>query len=50
MKYLYAEHVYEWGAETLSYYISFIGGARAGFLLFLLPGTSVVSSVLGSND
>ncbi|KAF9468039.1 major facilitator superfamily domain-containing protein [Collybia nuda] len=37
VKYLYAEHVYEWGAEQLSYYISFIGGARAVFLLFLLP-------------
>ncbi|KAF8896306.1 major facilitator superfamily-domain-containing protein [Infundibulicybe gibba] len=37
LKYLYAEHVYGWGAEQLSYYISFIGGARAVFLLFLLP-------------
>ncbi|RDB26264.1 putative membrane protein C14C4.07 [Hypsizygus marmoreus] len=37
VKYLYAEHVYGWGAEQLSYYISFIGGARAMFLLFLMP-------------
>ncbi|KAF9003998.1 hypothetical protein BDQ17DRAFT_1424961 [Cyathus striatus] len=37
LKYLYAEHVYGWGAEQLSYYISFISGARATFLLFLLP-------------
>jgi hypothetical protein len=37
MKYLYAGHVYAWGAEQLSYYISFLGGARAIFLLFLLP-------------
>jgi hypothetical protein len=37
MKYLYAGHVYAWGVEQLSYYMSFIGGARAVFLLFLLP-------------
>lgn len=37
MKYLYAGHVYAWGAEQLSYYMSFLGGARAVFLLFLLP-------------
>lgn len=46
VKYLYAEHVYEWSAEQLSYYISFIGGARAGFL-FLLPGMSLTSFVFG---
>lgn len=37
VKYLYAEHVYGWGAEQLSYYISFLSGARALFLLFLFP-------------
>ncbi|KAK0469666.1 major facilitator superfamily domain-containing protein [Desarmillaria tabescens] len=37
LKYLYAVHVYGWGAEQLSYYISFMGGARAAFLLLLLP-------------
>ncbi|KAK0204888.1 major facilitator superfamily domain-containing protein [Desarmillaria ectypa] len=37
LKYLYAVHVYGWGAEQLSYYISFLGGARAAFLLLLLP-------------
>ncbi|KAF8656267.1 hypothetical protein AX16_002703 [Volvariella volvacea WC 439] len=37
LKYLYAVHVYGWTAEQLSYYISFLGGARATFLLFLLP-------------
>ena len=37
MKYLYARHIYGWNAEQLSYYISFMGGSRAMFLLFLLP-------------
>ncbi|KAG9315207.1 major facilitator superfamily domain-containing protein [Chiua virens] len=37
IKYIYAEHVYEWGAEQLSYYVSFLGGIRACFLLALLP-------------
>ncbi|KAI0706765.1 major facilitator superfamily domain-containing protein [Cerioporus squamosus] len=37
IKYLYAEHVYGWGAEQLSYYISTMGFARALYLLFLLP-------------
>ncbi|EAU85612.2 hypothetical protein CC1G_06325 [Coprinopsis cinerea okayama7 len=37
IKYLYAGHTYRWGAEQLSYYISFMGGARATFLLVLLP-------------
>ncbi|KAA1467439.1 hypothetical protein DENSPDRAFT_832491 [Dentipellis sp. KUC8613] len=37
IKYLYAEHVYEWGAEQLSYYITFVGGARAVNLLFVMP-------------
>ncbi|GLB40407.1 putative MFS general substrate transporter [Lyophyllum shimeji] len=37
VKYLYAEHVYGWGAEQLSYYISFLSGARAVFLLVLCP-------------
>jgi len=37
IKYLYAAHVYGWGAERLSYYISWVGGLRAIFLLFILP-------------
>jgi len=37
LKYLYAEHVYEWTAEQLSYYISFMGAVRASHLLVLLP-------------
>jgi len=37
LKYLYAGHVYAWGPEQLSYYISFLGGASAIFLLFILP-------------
>jgi len=37
IKYLYAEHVYGWNAEKLSYYISFVGGARAIHLLFITP-------------
>ncbi|KAI0353780.1 MFS general substrate transporter [Trametes cingulata] len=37
IKYIYAEHVYSWGAEQLSYYISFMGFSRAIHLLFLLP-------------
>ncbi|KAF8905118.1 major facilitator superfamily domain-containing protein [Gymnopilus junonius] len=37
IKYLYAVHMYGWDAEHLSYYISFMGGARAMWLLFLLP-------------
>ncbi|KAF9243507.1 major facilitator superfamily domain-containing protein [Melanogaster broomeanus] len=37
IKYLYAEHIYDWGAEQLSYYISFMGASRAAHLLFLLP-------------
>ncbi|CAL1715812.1 unnamed protein product [Somion occarium] len=37
IKYLYAEHVYGWGAEQLSYYISFMGGARALHLLLIMP-------------
>lgn len=37
IKYLYAEHVYDWTAEQLSYYISFVGGVRAFHLLVLLP-------------
>jgi len=38
MKYLYAVHTYSWGAEQLGYYISFMGGGKAVFLLFVLPG------------
>ncbi|KAF7327804.1 hypothetical protein MKEN_00360200 [Mycena kentingensis (nom. inval.)] len=37
IKYLYSGHVYGWGAEQLSYYISLLGTSRAVFLLFLLP-------------
>lgn len=37
IKYLYAEHVYDWTAEQLSYYIAFTGGVRAFHLLILLP-------------
>ncbi|CAK5269155.1 unnamed protein product [Mycena citricolor] len=37
IKYLYAGHVYGWGAEPLSYYISLLGTTRAGFLLFVFP-------------
>ncbi|EGN98789.1 hypothetical protein SERLA73DRAFT_160454 [Serpula lacrymans var. lacrymans S7.3] len=37
IKYLYAEHVYGWAAEKLSYYISFMGGVRALNLLIVLP-------------
>ncbi|KAJ7639855.1 major facilitator superfamily domain-containing protein, partial [Mycena polygramma] len=37
IKYLYAGHVYGWGPEPLSYYISFLGTTRAMFLLFALP-------------
>ncbi|CAA7267107.1 unnamed protein product [Cyclocybe aegerita] len=37
IKYLYATHTFDWGPEQLSYYISFMGGARALFLLFILP-------------
>ncbi|KAJ7931538.1 major facilitator superfamily-domain-containing protein [Mycena leptocephala] len=37
LKYLYAGHVYGWGPEQLSYYISMLGTTRALFLLFALP-------------
>ncbi|KAF7312240.1 hypothetical protein MIND_00237000 [Mycena indigotica] len=37
IKYLYAGHVYGWGAEQLSYYISLLGSTRAIYLLFILP-------------
>ncbi|KAJ6513208.1 major facilitator superfamily domain-containing protein [Mycena sanguinolenta] len=37
IKYLYAGHVYGWGPEQLSYYISMMGSTRAVFLLFALP-------------
>lgn len=37
LKYLYAEHIYDWAAEQLSYYISFMGACRAWHLLFVLP-------------
>ncbi|KAI0759595.1 MFS general substrate transporter [Trametes elegans] len=37
IKYLYAEHIYGWGAEQLSYYISTMGFSRALHLLLVLP-------------
>ncbi|KAJ7170723.1 hypothetical protein C8R43DRAFT_980730 [Mycena crocata] len=37
IKYLYAGHVYGWGAEQLSYYISLLGTSRAAYLLFAFP-------------
>lgn len=37
IKYLYGKNVYEWGPEQLSYYISFMGGSRAVFLLLVFP-------------
>ncbi|KAG1729637.1 major facilitator superfamily domain-containing protein [Suillus paluster] len=37
LKYLYAEHIYNWAAEQLSYYISFMGACRAWHLLLFLP-------------
>lgn len=37
IKYLYATHTYQWGAEQLGYYISFMGAGRAVWLLVLLP-------------
>uniref|UniRef100_A0A0W0EXW5 MFS general substrate transporter n=1 Tax=Moniliophthora roreri TaxID=221103 RepID=A0A0W0EXW5_MONRR len=37
VKYLYAIHVYGWGADQLSYYISFVGGIRALTLLLFVP-------------
>ena len=44
LKYLYAEHVYDWAAEQLSYYISFMGAVRAFHLLVILPCKSLNSS------
>ena len=41
VKYLYAEHIYNWTAEQLSYYVSFMGSTRACCLLFLLPCKSL---------
>ncbi|KAJ4477211.1 major facilitator superfamily domain-containing protein [Lentinula aciculospora] len=37
IKYLYVVHTYNWAADQLSYYISYLGGLRALGLLFLLP-------------
>ncbi|THH32642.1 hypothetical protein EUX98_g1534 [Antrodiella citrinella] len=37
IKYLYAGHIYGWGAEQLSYYISLMGAVRALNLLVLMP-------------
>lgn len=49
IKYLYATHVYDWAAEKLSYYISFVGGVRAFHLLVLLPCESLGSSIQSCN-
>lgn len=45
VKYLYAEHVYEWAAEQLSYYIAFMGADRAFYLLVPLPCESLDNSI-----
>ncbi|KAH9068298.1 MFS general substrate transporter [Lactarius deliciosus] len=37
VKYLYAEHVFGWGAEQLGYYISFVSNVRALHTLLLMP-------------
>ncbi|KAJ7047886.1 major facilitator superfamily domain-containing protein [Mycena alexandri] len=37
IKYLYGSLVYSWGPEQLGYYVSFMGGGRALFLLFVFP-------------
>ncbi|KAI0303849.1 major facilitator superfamily domain-containing protein [Multifurca ochricompacta] len=37
IKYLYAEHVFGWGAVQLGYYISFVSGVRALYTLLLMP-------------
>jgi len=37
IKFLYATHMYGWGAEQLSYYISFLSVAMAAWLLVILP-------------
>ncbi|KAJ3744437.1 major facilitator superfamily domain-containing protein [Lentinula detonsa] len=42
IKYLYVVHTYNWAADQLSYYISYLGALRALGLLFLLP--SIIAS------
>ncbi|KAF7318055.1 hypothetical protein HMN09_00313200 [Mycena chlorophos] len=37
IKYLYGSHTYSWTPVQLSYYISFMGGGRAVFLLVVFP-------------
>jgi len=37
VKYLYAGHVFSWGANELGHYITFVSTIRAVFLLLLLP-------------
>ncbi|KDQ15965.1 hypothetical protein BOTBODRAFT_31419 [Botryobasidium botryosum FD-172 SS1] len=37
VKYLYAGHVFSWGANELGHYITLVSTIRAVFLLFLLP-------------
>jgi hypothetical protein len=46
VKYLYAEHIYDWAAEQLSYYISFMGACRAWHLLIFLPCKLTLPSCL----
>lgn len=38
IKYLFAEHMYDWDSETLAYYVSYVGGVRAVNMLFIMPG------------
>jgi len=47
IKYLYAEHVFSWDAEKLSYYITAVGVARALYLLLVLPGKPPIICYLG---
>ncbi|KZV68277.1 hypothetical protein PENSPDRAFT_582643 [Peniophora sp. CONT] len=37
IKYLFAEHMYDWDSETLAYYVSYVGGVRAINMLFIMP-------------
>lgn len=45
VKYLYAEHVYDWAADQLSYYIAFMGTVRAFYLLVPLPCEQLDNSI-----
>ncbi|KAH8814579.1 hypothetical protein DL96DRAFT_1534941 [Flagelloscypha sp. PMI_526] len=37
LKYLYGEHVYGWGTEALSFFVTFISGSRAIYTIFIFP-------------